>query len=136
MVLGIGGMVGHAFRFTAGDTPHYFGLTDVIRDCSAVTAACMMMRRSVFDEVKGFDEQFLVDFADIDLCLRVKNRGYRIVYTPLALLYHYESATRRRMHISGDREAFVKRWGRCLEQPDPYYGHNLTLDREDWTIAL
>ncbi len=134
-VLGIGGMVGHAFRLTAGNEPHYFGLSDVIRDCSSVTAACMMMRRSVFDEVAGYDEKFLVDFADIDLCLRVRHRGYRIVYTPFALLYHYESATRRRMHVSGDLEGFVKRWDHCLKQPDPYYGHHLTLDREDWSLA-
>ncbi len=134
-VLGIGGMVGHAFRLTPGNELHYFGLSDVIRDCSSITGACMMMRRSVFDEVEGYDEKFLVDFADIDLCLRVRRRGYRIVYTPFALLYHYESATRRRMHVSGDHEAFITRWGHCLKQPDPYYGHNLTLDREDWTLA-
>ncbi len=134
-VLGIGGMVGHAFRLTAGNELHYFGLSDVIRDCSSITAACMMMRRSVFDEVAGYDEKFLVDFADIDLCLRVRHRGYRIVYTPFALLYHYESATRRRMHVSGDLEGFVKRWGHCLKQQDPYYGHHLTLDREDWSLA-
>ena len=95
----------------------------------------MMMRRSVFNEIEGYDENFLVDFADIDLCLRLRHRGYRIVYTPFALLYHYESATRRRMHVSGDLEGFVQRWGHCLKQPDPYYGHNLTLDREDWTLA-
>ena len=95
----------------------------------------MMMRRSVFDEVGGFDEKFVVDFADIDLCLRVRHRGYRIVYTPLALLHHYESATRRRMHVSGDLEVFVKRWGHCLKKADPYYSRNLTLDREDWSIA-
>ncbi len=134
-VLGISGTIGHAFRLADGDTRHYFGLSDVIRDCSAVTAACMMMRRAVFDEVGGFDEKFMVDYADIDLCLRVRHRGYRIVYTPLALLHHYESSTRRRMHVSGDLEEFVKRWGHCLKKADPYYSRNLTQDREDWSIA-
>jgi GT2 family glycosyltransferase len=134
-VLGIGGLVGHAFRLTSGNQPHYFGLSDVIRDCSAVTAACMMMRRSVFDEVEGYDEKLQVDFADIDLCLRLRRRRYRIVYTPLSLLYHYESVTRRRMHVASDYDIFIKRWGHCLRTPDPHYGRNLTLEREDWTIA-
>ncbi len=91
----------------------------------------MMMRRSVFDEVGGFDEKFVVDFADIDLCLRIGQRGYRILYTPLALLHHHESATRRRMHVAGDLDLFVSRWGACLKRGDPYYSRNLTLNRED-----
>jgi len=134
-VMGIGGTVGHAFRCLAGNTRHYFGLSDVIRDCSAVTAACMMMRREVYEEVHGFDESILIDFADVDLCLRLRREGYRIVYTPLALLYHYESATRRRMHVPGDYEIFVKRWSDCLKNADPFYSRNLTVNREDWTIA-
>jgi len=134
-VLGIGGMVGHAFRFKGGDTQHYFGLSDVIRDCSAVTSACLMMRHSVFDEIEGFDEELRVELNDIDLCLRLRQLGYLIVYTPLALLYHYERATRRRSLAPGDHEAFFKRWGTYLKQGDPYYNRNLTLAREDWTIA-
>ena len=136
IVLGIWGMVGHAFRFKPGDAQHYFGLADVIRDCSAVTAACLMMRRSLFDEVAGFDEKLSIEFNDVDLCLRLRQRGYRVVYTPLALLYHYEGATRRRTHNPSDLEVFVRRWGSCLKNGDPYYNRNLTVAQEDWTIAL
>jgi len=136
MVLGICGMIGHAFRFKSCNAQHYFGLADIIRDCSAVTAACMMMRHSVFDEVKGLDEKLPIEFNDVDLCLRLRQRRYLVVYTPLALLNHYESATRHRIHVPGDLEVFMKRWGSCLKSGDPYYNRNLTLAREDWTIAL
>ncbi len=136
VVLGIGGTVGHAFRFKSRNAQQDFGLADVIRDCSAVTASCMMMRRSVFDEVEGFDEKLPIEFNDVDLCLRLRQRGYLVVYTPLALLNHYESATRHQIHVTGDLEVFMKRWGSCLINGDPYYNRNLTLAREDWTIAL
>jgi GT2 family glycosyltransferase len=136
IVLGIWGMVGHAFRFKPGDAQHYFGLSDAVRDCSAVTAACLMMRRSLFDEIEGFDEKLSIEFNDVDLCLRLRQRGYRVVYTPLALLYHYEGATRRRIHVPSDLELFVKRWGSCLKNGDPYYNRHLTVAQEDWTIAL
>ncbi len=136
MVLGICGMIGHAFRFKSCNAQHYCGLADVIRDCSAVTAACMMMRHSVFDEVKGLDEKLPIEFNDVDLCLRLRQRRYLVVYTPLALLNHYEGATRHRIHVPGDLEVFMKRWGSCLKNGDPYYNRNLTLAREDWTIEL
>ncbi len=136
IVLGISGLVGHAFRHQPGHVKHYFGLSDVIRNCSAVTAACMMMRRSAFEEVGGFEEQLSVEFNDVDLCLRLRQRGYLIVYTPLALLHHYESSTRRRTHVFSDQTLFLERWGSCLRSGDPYYNRNLTLAHEDWSIAL
>jgi GT2 family glycosyltransferase len=136
IVLGLWGMVGHAFRFTPANVRHDFGLPDAIRDCSAVTGACIMMRRDVFNEVAGFDEQLPVAFNDVDLCLRLRARGYLVVYTPRALLYHYESATRRRTRVVSDEELFLKRWGETLKRGDPYYNRNLTLSGEDWTIAV
>jgi len=136
VVLGIGGTVGHAFRFKPGEAKNYFGLDQVIRDCSAVTAACMMMRRSVFDEVGGFDERLSVEFNDIDLCLRLQQRGYRVVYTPLALLYHYESSSRRRIDAAGNLQLFAERWAARLKDGDPFYNRNLTLAHEDWSIAV
>ena len=133
IVLGIGGLTGHAFR---GDSvPDRLRLTEVIRDCSAVTAACLMMRRTLFNEVQGFDENLSVDLNDVDLCLRLRERGYLIVFQPLALLRHHESATRGRLHRAHDQELFLKRWAAYLKKGDPYYNRNLTLAREDWSVA-
>jgi GT2 family glycosyltransferase len=86
VVLGIGGGACHIFAGQAGNSPGYFGSALVIRNYSAVTGACCMTRREVFDEVGGFDERFALDFNDVDYCLRVRGRGYRIVSTPFARL--------------------------------------------------
>jgi GT2 family glycosyltransferase len=125
IVLGIEGGAGHAFRLMPDDVA-LPGLANVIRDCSAVTAACMMMRRSLFDEVGGFDEALPIDSNDVDLCLRLRQHGFLIVYTPLALLRHHESATRGRFHIQEYRELFLRRWGSYIRKGDPYYNRNLT----------
>ena len=136
VVLGIEGVVGHAFRLVRDDSVRGPALANVVRDCSAVTAACMMMRRSLFDEVGGFDETLPIDFNDVDLCLRLRRLGYAIVYTPLALLYHHESATRGHFHLPKYQDLFLQRWGRQIRNGDPYYNRNLTLIREDWSVAL
>jgi GT2 family glycosyltransferase len=136
VVLGIGGVAGHAFKYSPGDPPSYFSLSSVVRNCSAVSAACMMVRRQVFKEIGGLDERFRVAFNDVDLCLRLRQRGYLIVYTPLALLYHRESASRGRLHPSEDEELCWKLWGDLIRAGDPYYNPNLTLSREDWSLRL
>src|SRR5437867_1895575 len=94
LVLGVGGVADHAFKGLPGDSFTYFGFPDVVRNCSAITAACMLVPRRAFEEVKGFDERLQVALNDIDPCLRLRQRGYLIVYTPFALLYHHDSATR------------------------------------------
>jgi GT2 family glycosyltransferase len=136
IVLGIDGIAGHAFRLMRDDATRYPALDDVIRDCSAVTAACMMMRHSLFDEVGGFDETLPIDFNDVDLCLRLRQRRYLIVYTPLALLYHHESATRGHFHVPEYQALFLRRWDRYIRNGDPYYNRNLTLAAEDWSVAI
>src|SRR5262249_8228813 len=86
---------GHAFKRFAEHDTGYFDLPRVIRNCSAVTFACAMMRRSVFEEVGGLDaENLAVAFNDVDICLRVRERGYSVVYTPHAVLVHHESVTK------------------------------------------
>lgn len=135
VVMGIGGLAAHAFR-NLPDGQSYFDFADLMRNCSAVTAACMMVRRRVFEEMGGFDERFRVAFNDVDFCLRLRQRGYLIVYHPLALLYHYEYATRGRYHPSEDEELLCKLWGHVIRQGDPYYNPNLTLSREDWSLDL
>ena len=92
VVVGISGLAGHAFKNLPPGVQSYFGLADLVRNCSAVTGACMMIRRHVFQDMGGFDEQFKVAFNDVDLCLRLRKRGYLILYHPLALLYHHECA--------------------------------------------
>ena len=93
MIMGVSGIAAHAFHQHPGVTPGYFGSVIGPRNYSAVTAACLMSRRDVFEKVGGFDEVFPVDFNDVDYCLRVRRAGYRIVYTPYARLYHHESAS-------------------------------------------
>lgn len=106
----------------AGNIDHvgYYNLGESIREVSAVTAACMMMRREVFDRVGGFDERLRVAFNDVDLCLRIRKLGYSIIYQPLARLYHFESATRGRLHPMADERLLISTWGDADTLVDPY----------------
>ena len=136
VVLNVGGVAQHAFRCTAKEVLGAPRLADLPRSCSAVTGACMMVPRRVFDEVGGFDEALRVVLNDIDLCLRIRERGYEVVCTPHALLYHHEGASRGRLHPSEDEERFVKRWSAQLGRVDPFYNPNLSDTREDWSLKL
>jgi len=126
----------HAFRHTPNEEWGYHGFAHLTRNCSAVTAACMLVPRSVFDEIGGFDEGFPVEFNDVDLCLRIVRKGYRIVYAPDAVLYHYESATRRGTRCLADEARAAKIWERVIRQGDPYYPQSLTHSREDWSLDI
>jgi O-antigen biosynthesis protein len=107
-----------------------------VRNYSAVTAACMMMRKSVFVEVGGFDENVKVAYNDVDLCLRIREKGYLIVYTPYALLYHFESSTRKNLHPLSDEGYVRKRWAKVFQEGDPYYNPQLTLERPDFSLRI
>ncbi|MDF0643258.1 MAG: glycosyltransferase family 2 protein [Nitrospira sp.] len=136
VVVGIQGIAGHAFRHQPDDGRSYCGLADTVRNCSAVTAACMMVPKHVFTMVRGFDEQLPVEFNDVDLCLRIHREGYRIVYSPDAVLYHHENATRKGRRSPCDEKRFARQWGKLLVDGDPYYNPNLTLRREDWSLDV
>lgn len=112
-------------RFPPGSSG-YVGAVKVVRNYSAVTAACMMVRRSVFEEVGGFDEILRVAYNDVDLCLRMRERGYLMVYTPYAELYHHESASRGLGGTTQEAVYMRKRWRETLDR-DPYYNPNLSL---------
>src|SRR5205085_10810290 len=107
-----------------------------------VTAACMVLRKDLFEEVGGFDEQNLpVSYNDVDLCLRLQAAGYRNLYTPFAQFYHYESASRgddaaetNRSRARGEMEYMWKQWGKLLLH-DPGYNPSLSLKREDYSFA-
>jgi GT2 family glycosyltransferase len=137
VVIGIQGKAGHAFWGFPGDHPGYYDLARVIRNYSAVTGACLMVRRAAFEEIKGFDEAFAISYNDVDLCLRLRERGYLIVYTPYAELYHYQSASRGAYNPETDRkyeELLRARWNSLFEHGDPYYNPNLTLTAFDFSL--
>lgn len=136
VIVGLGSLAWHAFYKQPASKPGYLGLSDVIRNCSAVTAACMMVRRHIFQILNGFDEKIEVDLGDVDFCLRAIQLGYQIVYTPYAVLKHYEGASRKAsgtyIHHLNDRKLFTERWGTLLREGDPYYNPNLSLTSSDY----
>jgi GT2 family glycosyltransferase len=108
------------------DLSHYFGMGRCTRTVSAVTGACLMVKRSAWDEVGGFDERLRVMYNDVDFCLRLQKRGYRNVYTPLAELTHHHSASRSRaLVLTEDVQAFVERWDPLRPGADPYLSAHL-----------
>lgn len=136
VVLGIRGVAGHAFRHLQRDTQHYRGLPHMMRNCSAVTAACMLVSAKIFSEIEGFDGHLKVEYNDVDLCLRLIRAGYRIIYTPDALLIHHENASRKGGRSQEDESFFLARWGASIRQGDPYYHPELTTSREDWSLKI
>jgi O-antigen biosynthesis protein len=142
VVLGIAGAAGHALRWWPGDAAGPQNRLQQMREVSAVTAACLVVQRQHYEAVGGMDAaQFPVAFNDVDFCLRLRERGLRNVYTPHALLFHHESATRgsdrdgkRRARFEAERARFVARWGEALRE-DPAYNPNLSLDNELVALA-
>ena len=133
----------HSPKYIPYTNQGYFGKVGIIRNISAVTAACMMMRKEVFEEVNGFDENLAVAYNDVDLCLKIREHRYLIVYTPYAELYHHESQSRGYDDTSEKRERFLKeieyirkKWGPVIDKGDPYYNPNLALDRVDFSIRI
>lgn len=142
VIVGVGGVAGHAFLGYDHDAPGYFGRIKLLQDYSAVTAACIMIKKTVYEEVKGFDEEYAVAFNDVDLCLKIRQAGYLIVYDPYAELNHYESKSRgyedteeKIRRFNSEIALFQKRWKTFLKEGDPYYNPNLTLARNDFSLA-
>ncbi|HET7092340.1 MAG TPA: glycosyltransferase, partial [Thermomicrobiales bacterium] len=126
----------HPFRHVPPSHPGYFGFPHVVREWSAVTFACAMLRTATFAEIGPLDEtNFRVAFNDADVCLRLRERGYRIVYTPHAVLHHYESATKKLLAEPGEVEHMRRRWGHVIAR-DPYYNPNLTRTGEDFSLDM
>ncbi len=134
VAIGIMDGVGHPGRGQAC-TPYWKWL-DMTRNVSAVTGACLAVRRRVFEELGGFDAAFPVNYNDIDFCLRARQSGYAVVYEAAAVLRHQEARSRRPVVRHVERERFFDRWGRVLTAGDPYYSPNLTRDREDASLRL
>lgn len=142
VILGVGGVAGHVHLNLYRGSNGYLGRAGVVHNLSAVTGACLAVRRNVFDQVGGMDESLAVAFNDIDLCLRIDALGYRNVWTPFAELYHHESASRghditpeKRVRFQAECEAMRRRWGELLFD-DPAYNPNLSLDSHHFELAF
>ena len=123
--------------------PGYMGRLVYAQDVYAVTAACLMVRKSVYDEVNGLDESFAVAFNDVDFCVRVRQAGYTNVFTPFAQLYHYESKSRgmednpeKQKRFQGEVLRFQARWGDLLAKGDPCTNPNFDIQREDFSLKI
>lgn len=141
VIVGIGGVGGHVHHRCSRDDPGYMKRAQVAQELSAVTAACMMVRKDVFDEVGGFDETLAVAFNDVDFCLKLMAAGYRNIWTPRAELYHHESASRggentveKRRRFASEVDTMIARWGDVLAD-DPAYNPNLTLDSSHYELS-
>lgn len=143
VVLGMGRhrTAGYIFSKVDKENLGYMGRLCYAQNLSAVTFACVMIPRHVWDEVGGLDESFAVAFNDVDMCMRIRKAGYLIVWTPYAELYHYESKSRgledtpeKKKRFEGEVKRFQERWKNELAAGDPYYNPNLSLDREDFSL--
>ena len=141
VVLGLGGIAGHIMCRASREDPGYFGRMISVQEISAVTAACMMVKKSEFDSVKGFDETFQVAFNDIDLCMKFRAAGKKIIFTPYAELYHYESKSRgledtpeKQFRFDKEVKRFQEKWAQQLEMGDPYYSPNLSVTEGDCSL--
>jgi GT2 family glycosyltransferase len=143
VILGIKGVAGHSHKHMKRDSHGYFGRTKIVHNLSAVTAACLMTKKSIFNEVDGFDVNLTHAFNDVDYCLKIREKGYLIVYTPYAELYHHESLSRgyedtpeKQARFRKEIELFQEKWKDVFAKGDPYYSPNLTLEKEDFSIRI
>lgn len=143
VVLGLGAhhTAGHINYGTDVNSLGYMARSLVVNNVSAVTAACMMVKKSIYNEVNGFDENFKVSYNDVDFCLKIRNLGKLIVYNPYVLLYHYESKTRgedttpeKQERLQEEANRFIEKWKDVLQKGDPYFNPNFRLDQPFYAI--
>ncbi len=141
VILGIGGVAGHSHKYFKRSAHGYFSRLKIIQNYSAVTSACLVLRRSIYEEVGGMNEEHLkIAFNDVDFCLKVQEKGYRNVWTPYVELYHHESVSRgpednkaKVARFAKERQYMQETWNSRLKK-DPYYNGNLTQIHENFTI--
>jgi GT2 family glycosyltransferase len=134
IAIGIMDGCGHPLRHTYGS--RFWHWHEFTRDVSAVTGACLAVRKSVFEELGGLNEEFPVNYGDADFCLRARQAGYRVIYEPAAVLCHHECKTRAPGTRHDERELWYRRWAALLAQGDPFYNPNLTTTREDGSLRF
>ena len=142
VITGLGGVAGHSHKHYHRNSPGYFFQIQTVNNYSAVTAACLMCRRKVFEAVGGFEEKLAVAFNDVDLCLKIKERGYRNIYLPHVVLYHYESKSRgyednleKQARFLKEIEYMKSKWQTSLTI-DPCYSTHLSHQTEDYSIRI
>jgi GT2 family glycosyltransferase len=137
VTMGLAEICGHSFKGLEGRHRHYYDFPDLIRNVSSLTAACVMMRADVFREVGGFDEEmFPIAYNDIDLTLKIGAAGYRVLYTPHALLYHHEAFSKTAADMTPhptETVALKTKWKKVIAR-DPFYNPNLTRNVENWSL--
>ena len=140
MILGTFGVAGHAFRHLAPDAPAAAARLAAVHEVSAVTAACLAVRRKVFDAVGGFDVELPITLNDVDFCLRVRAQGYANLMAPHGRLVHHELASRgldvtpaQAERLNRETAYFLSKWGPGVLS-DPFYSPHLTLSREDGSL--
>ncbi|MBR2861888.1 MAG: glycosyltransferase family 2 protein [Clostridia bacterium] len=143
VILGIGGVAGHGHKHTPRGGFGYMSRATIAQNYTAVTFACVLIPKSVYNQVGGLDVGYQVAFNDVDMCMRIREAGYLIVFTPYAELYHYESKSRgsedtpeKVLRFQSEVYRFQERWGKELEAGDPYYNPNLTLAYEDFSVKM
>jgi len=143
VILGMGGVAGHAFLGLDGADPGYCRRSVCAQEYCAVTAACMMVKRSDYEAVGGFSEELAVAFNDVDFCMKLRQRGKRIIFNPFAQLYHLESKSRGQedtpekvARFHEEIRIFEEKWAADLERGDPFYSPNLTLDTDREAFSL
>ena len=135
VVIGMGGIAGHINKLIDKSNIGYYSRASVINNYSAVTAACMLVKKELFEKVNGLDEEFKVAFNDVDFCLKIRELNKLVVYTPYAKLYHFESKSRgyedtpeKQARFAGEVDLFRKKWIKILNDGDPYFNKNFRLD--------
>ena len=145
VVIGLGAhrTAGHTHYRVSSNNLGYMGRLCYVQNMTAVTGACLMVKKSIYDEVGGLDESFAVSLNDVDFCLRIREAGYLNVFTPFAELYHYESMSRgldnegeRARRYNDESERFRVKWRKVLKEGDPYYNPNFSLDRSDFALKI
>lgn len=141
VIIGYGGSAGHIF-YRIRPEYSYGNRAQCVTDYSAVTAACMMVKKSTYNKVGGFDEEFAVTFNDVDFCLRIRALGDLIVYTPHAKFYHYESKSRgadvvkdKQLRMEKEAEQLRTKWPKIYQQGDPYYNNQFSLQDFDCSLG-
>ena len=137
IIVGIGGIAGNRFKSIPKDGHGYFAKESMIENLSSVTGACLMAKTRIYEEVDWMDETLAVAFNDVDFCLKIREKGYLVVFNPFVEFWHYESKTRGQedspekiKRFQGEICRFEQKWGEILDSGDPYYNVNLSLDTE------
>lgn len=145
VVIGLGAhrTAGHTHYGQSRENLGYMGRLCYAQNVTAVTGACLMVKKSLYEEVGGLEEEFVISLNDVDFCLKIREKGYLNVFTPFAELYHYESISRgldnqgeKAERYERESEHFRKKWEKELEQGDPYYNPNFSLDRSDFSLKI